>query len=218
MLSLEHDSSRNPNPSSHRPLLILCRFQDLKTRQIPGVRLHPGLLQPKVISCPTKLYLRMKRSRELGEELDYSRNSEDIEKGSATENTSLPTAKSLLLDSDLVDEEASDRNIIKCSLPPHREPIAFKSHEEYESHYARFHTNRCLECRNNFPSEHLLSVHIEEWHDPLARIKREKGEHTVSEEPITPEGLLETDSRGSIRALWRAVSESVSLIKSAGFI
>ncbi|KAG5945287.1 hypothetical protein E4U59_006032 [Claviceps monticola] len=122
----------------------------------------------------------MKRSRELGEELDYSRNSEVIEKGSATENTSLPTAKSLLLDSDLEDEESSDKNVMKCSLPPHREPIAFKSHEEYESHYARFHTNRCLECRKNFPSEHLLSVHIEEWHDPLVRIKRDKGEHTYS--------------------------------------
>ncbi|KAG6039250.1 hypothetical protein E4U19_006512 [Claviceps sp. Clav32 group G5] len=122
----------------------------------------------------------MKRSRELGGELDYSRNSEDIEKGSAPENTSLPTAKSLLLDLDLEDEEASDRNVMKCFLPPHREPIAFKSHEEYESHYASVHTNRCLECRKNFPSEHLLSVHIEEWHDPLVRIKRDKGEHTYS--------------------------------------
>ncbi|KAG5965986.1 hypothetical protein E4U57_003341 [Claviceps arundinis] len=121
----------------------------------------------------------MKRPRELGEGLDYSRNSEDIEEGSTTENTTLPTAKSLLLDSDLEDE-TSDRNVIKCSLPPHREPIAFKSHQEYESHYARFHTNRCLECRKNFPSEHLLSVHIEEWHDPLVRIKRDKGEHTYS--------------------------------------
>lgn len=143
--------------------------------------MDPRLLHPKVMSCPTKLYLGMKRPRELGEELDYSRNSEDIEEGPTTENTTLPTAKSLLLDSDLEDE-ASDRSVMKCSLPPHREPIAFKSHQEYESHYARFHTNRCLECRKNFPSEHLLSVHIEEWHDPLVRIKRDKGEHTVSEE------------------------------------
>lgn len=179
----QYDSSRNPIPSSHRPLLILRRFQDLKTRLITGVRLDPRLLHPKVISCSTKLYLEMKRPRELGEGLDYSRNSEDIEEGSTTENTTLPTAKSLLLDSDLEDE-TSDRNVIKCSLPPHREPIAFKSHQEYESHYARFHTNRCLECRKNFPSEHLLSVHIEEWHDPLVRIKRDKGEHTVSEESL----------------------------------
>ncbi|KAJ4262199.1 hypothetical protein NW757_000464 [Fusarium falciforme] len=69
---------------------------------------------------------------------------------------------------------------MRCNLPPHREPLAFKTYDEYEVHYNKSHTNRCLECRKNFPSEHLLNVHIEECHDPLVTVKREKGEHTYS--------------------------------------
>lgn len=72
---------------------------------------------------------------------------------------------------------------MRCNLPPHREPLAFKTYDEYEVHYNKSHTNRCLECRKNFPSEHLLNVHIEECHDPLVTVKREKGEHTVSSSP-----------------------------------
>ncbi|KAG5951274.1 hypothetical protein E4U53_003457 [Claviceps sorghi] len=119
----------------------------------------------------------MKRSRELGEEIDHSLDIEDTEQCPTT-NSNLPIAKSLLLESDA--EEDSHGNTMKCSLPPHREPLAFRSYQEYESHYSTFHTNRCLECRKNFPSEHLLSVHIEESHDPLVRVKRDKGEHTYS--------------------------------------
>ncbi|KAG5930381.1 hypothetical protein E4U42_001627 [Claviceps africana] len=118
----------------------------------------------------------MKRSRELGEEIDHSRDIEDTEQFLAG-NSNLPIAKSLLLDSD-TEAEGSHGNTMRCSLPPHREPLAFQSYQEYETHYNTFHTNRCLECRKNFPSEHLLSVHIEESHDPLVRIKRDKGEHT----------------------------------------
>ncbi|KAM5351544.1 hypothetical protein ACJ41O_004267 [Fusarium nematophilum] len=69
---------------------------------------------------------------------------------------------------------------MRCTLPPHREHLAFKSYDEYEVHYQKSHTNRCLECHKNFPSEHLLNVHIEEYHDPLVSVKREKGEHTYS--------------------------------------
>jgi len=69
---------------------------------------------------------------------------------------------------------------MKCSLPPHKETLTFTSYGDYEAHYNKAHSNRCLECRKNFPSEHLLSVHFEDCHDPLAVIRREKGEHTYS--------------------------------------
>ncbi|PTB43303.1 uncharacterized protein TrAFT101_001861 [Trichoderma asperellum] len=69
---------------------------------------------------------------------------------------------------------------MRCSLPPHKEPVGFRFYDEYETHYHQFHTNRCIECRKNFPTDHLLNVHIEECHDPLARVAREKGEHTYS--------------------------------------
>ncbi|QPH01993.1 hypothetical protein C2857_006198 [Epichloe festucae Fl1] len=120
----------------------------------------------------------MKRSREPGEEIGYGFDNEDVERV-ASRDSSLPAAKALLFDSD-VEDGTSDRGTMKCSLPPHREPIAFRSYQEYESHYTMLHTNRCLECRKNFPSEHLLGVHIEESHDPLVRVKRDKGEHTYS--------------------------------------
>src|SRR3569833_827647 len=62
----------------------------------------------------------------------------------------------------------------------HKEKAVFTSYADYESHYVKVHVNRCIECRKNFPSPHLLSVHIEDCHDPLVSVKREKGEHTVS--------------------------------------
>lgn len=68
---------------------------------------------------------------------------------------------------------------MRCFLPPHAETLSFASYGDYEAHYNSFHTNRCLECRKNFPSQHLLDVHIEECHDPIVRVRRDQGEHTV---------------------------------------
>lgn len=66
---------------------------------------------------------------------------------------------------------------ITCALPPHA-PIKFDTYNEYESHYHKSHDFRCLECAKNFPTDHFLSLHIAETHDPLSRIKRERGEKT----------------------------------------
>lgn len=66
---------------------------------------------------------------------------------------------------------------ITCALPPHP-PIKFDTYDEYETHYHKSHDARCLECAKNFPTDHFLSLHITETHDPLSRIKRERGEKT----------------------------------------
>jgi hypothetical protein len=66
---------------------------------------------------------------------------------------------------------------ITCTLPPHQ-PIKFDTYHEYETHYHKSHVFRCLECAKNFPTDHFLSLHIAETHDPLNRIKRERGERT----------------------------------------
>lgn len=87
-----------------------------------------------------------------------------------------------------LDDSDANVTVMRCSLPPHKEPLAFRTYPEYEAHYHSFHFNRCLECRKNFPSNHLLGVHIEECHDPLIRVKREQGERTVS--PDTRPKLL----------------------------
>jgi len=70
--------------------------------------------------------------------------------------------------------------VMRCSLPPHRDPITFSSYEEYEVHYAKAHVNRCLECRKNFPTEHFIGLHIAENHDPLNEARKARGEKIVS--------------------------------------
>jgi hypothetical protein len=96
-----------------------------------------------------------------------------------TIDASLHTAK--IAELDLSDNDLGSGNTqIRCSLPPHKEPVAFSSYDEYETHYRDQHTNRCIQCRKNFPSSHLLNVHIEETHDSFVQAKRERGERTVS--------------------------------------
>ncbi|KAH8600808.1 hypothetical protein B0O99DRAFT_609527 [Bisporella sp. PMI_857] len=65
-----------------------------------------------------------------------------------------------------------------CSLPGHAQNLRFSTYEEYEIHYNKTHLNRCLECRKNFPTNHFLNLHIEENHDALAAVRRERGEKT----------------------------------------
>ncbi|CZT50229.1 uncharacterized protein RSE6_11174 [Rhynchosporium secalis] len=69
---------------------------------------------------------------------------------------------------------------MRCSLPPHRGTLTFASFEEYDVHYAKTHTNRCLECRKNFPTEHFLNLHIEENHDAMVAVLKERGEKIYS--------------------------------------
>ncbi|KAK7425371.1 hypothetical protein QQZ08_008157 [Neonectria magnoliae] len=121
----------------------------------------------------------MKRSRELEDELDSDSLGADT--GPSSTVSLRPVAKVTHLDSAIEDEDDQEHAVtMRCSLPPHREPLSFNSYDEYEVHYSKTHTNRCLECRKNFPTEHLLGVHIEECHDPLVLVQREKGEHTFS--------------------------------------
>ncbi|KAM7207384.1 hypothetical protein V8F20_002264 [Naviculisporaceae sp. PSN 640] len=96
------------------------------------------------------------------------------------ETSEEPQSKILELDPSSQTEDNDDGHAMKCSLPGHKFPIRFATYEEYEAHYTKNHTNRCRECGKNFPSEHLLSLHIEEVHDSFAAVKRERGEHTFS--------------------------------------
>ncbi|KAI8962479.1 hypothetical protein F5Y11DRAFT_191438 [Daldinia sp. FL1419] len=128
----------------------------------------------------------MKRSREPEDDLSSPESGVSSEKisnsASPREIESLPPTKITELDDSAVDDNNDDDNtfIMKCSLPPHRDVLSFRTYTEYEAHHNRTHTNRCVECGKNFPSEHLLNVHIEEWHDAFAAVKRDKGEHTYS--------------------------------------
>ena len=78
-----------------------------------------------------------------------------------------------------VDAPEIRRSKMKCSLPPHQEVLSFDTFEDFEVHYAKAHANRCSECRRNFPTEHFLTLHIGENHDPLRAAKSARGEKTV---------------------------------------
>jgi len=88
------------------------------------------------------------------------------------------TSKIVHLDSE--SGEAPPVTEMRCSLPGHRQTLSFTSFDEYDVHYAKAHTNRCVECRRNFPTEHFLNLHIEENHDALVSVRRDRGEKTVS--------------------------------------
>ncbi|KAK1986808.1 zinc finger protein [Colletotrichum cereale] len=120
----------------------------------------------------------MKRSREAEEEQPSSGNLADERSSSGTPEAYDRVAKFTELEP--CAETAPEDFAMKCSMPPHREVLTFKSYDEYEAHYVKMHTNRCLECGRNLPSEHLLNVHHEECHDSFAAVRRERGEHTYS--------------------------------------
>ncbi|KAJ6780505.1 hypothetical protein PWT90_02981 [Aphanocladium album] len=127
----------------------------------------------------------MKRSREPEQDINPASPGSPDEEASLSGSQHMAKYTELDLatsDSDIDDDDtqppASSVHIL-CSLPPHAE-MAFTSYAAYEVHYSSAHTNRCLTCRKNFPSQHLLDVHIEEMHDPLAKVKREQGGYTFS--------------------------------------
>lgn len=123
----------------------------------------------------------MKRSREPEEHLEIDPQADDSHRPAPADADLEPVSKIAGLDSPAEDDDDGGGEItMRCSLPPHKEPLGFRYYGDYEAHYHKFHTNRCIECRKNFPTNHLLEIHIEECHDPLAKVAREKGEHTVS--------------------------------------
>lgn len=67
---------------------------------------------------------------------------------------------------------------IQCSLLPHQDTVYCCTPEEYELHYLREHSNRCSSCSKNFPSAHILSLHIDENHNVLREARAAKGERT----------------------------------------
>jgi hypothetical protein len=75
---------------------------------------------------------------------------------------------------------AASTAVMRCALPPHKDAIEFQSHEDYEVHYLKEHTNRCSSCGKNFPTAHFLGLHIEENHNALRETLQAKGEKTYA--------------------------------------
>ncbi|KAK6203412.1 uncharacterized protein RJT21DRAFT_82439 [Scheffersomyces amazonensis] len=64
-----------------------------------------------------------------------------------------------------------------CNIPPcHLNPILFKDYLAYESHITTNHTFICQQCHRRFPSNSILTLHIDENHNPFLKIKQERGD------------------------------------------
>ncbi|MCJ1306938.1 hypothetical protein MMC25_000582 [Agyrium rufum] len=77
---------------------------------------------------------------------------------------------------------------IQCHLPPHS-VLSFLTYEAYDVHYAHAHTNRCVECGRNFPSELFLELHLAECHDSFEEARRGRGEKTNYDFYIVNNGI-----------------------------
>ncbi|KAK7031605.1 hypothetical protein R3P38DRAFT_2924690 [Favolaschia claudopus] len=67
-----------------------------------------------------------------------------------------------------------------CTLPPtcHQQPTPIGSSNDLESHYATYHAHVCEQpsCSCVFPDARLLELHQTECHDPIAAVRKDKGE------------------------------------------
>lgn len=151
-------------------------------RLILVIRLQQSKFDPALLSKMAK------RSRE-----DFEPSSPDSDKSerydssarlvfhpAAVNNTVTALTSSKIVHLDPESGEAQPAAEMICSLPPHRQPLSFATYEDYEVHCLKTHTNRCTECRKNFPTEHFLNLHIEENHDSLVSVRKDRGERTVS--------------------------------------
>jgi uncharacterized protein YlaI len=118
----------------------------------------------------------MKRSRDAS----FSPTAEDPSSPATTVATSPDADDGPPSKLPIKDDVANVAAVMKCSLPPHRELVQFDTLEAFDVHYAQIHTNRCSECGRNLPSAHLLSLHIDENHNPLRQALQERGEKTYA--------------------------------------
>ncbi|ORY92109.1 hypothetical protein BCR43DRAFT_80687 [Syncephalastrum racemosum] len=69
---------------------------------------------------------------------------------------------------------------ISCELSACRQPagtvLAFPSIAAYEAHYEARHRNVCTECQRVFPSFFFLQLHIDEIHNVIMLMQKERGE------------------------------------------
>ncbi|KAG7445112.1 uncharacterized protein BT62DRAFT_1077315 [Guyanagaster necrorhizus] len=67
-----------------------------------------------------------------------------------------------------------------CTLPPtcNHNPTSIANSKDLETHYATYHAHVCEEkaCSCVFPEARLLELHQTECHDPLAAIRKDRGD------------------------------------------
>lgn len=115
----------------------------------------------------------MKRSREAS--FSPSAASDSADEDDSAEDTRITKISALA-----TSQTSEAPPVMQCSLPPHTQSVHFPSIEAFEVHYLKDHSNRCASCTKNFPSAHFLSLHIDEYHNPLRAELEAKGEKTYA--------------------------------------
>nr|GAT53530.1 predicted protein [Mycena chlorophos] len=72
----------------------------------------------------------------------------------------------------------SQSHPLLCTLPPtcNQHPTPIANARDLESHYSTYHAHVCQTCTCVFPDARLLELHQTECHDPLAELRKERGE------------------------------------------
>ncbi|KIY68052.1 hypothetical protein CYLTODRAFT_352073 [Cylindrobasidium torrendii FP15055 ss-10] len=98
--------------------------------------------------------------------------SEDTLSSSPRSESPEPTHKAL--------RTASSGHPLLCTLPPtcNHKPTHLANSKDLEVHYANYHAHVCAEpgCSCVFPEPRFLELHQTECHDPLAAIRKDRGE------------------------------------------
>ena len=102
---------------------------------------------------------------------------------------------------------ADDRDPgIVCRTPPcHKDPPCFADIDAFERHHHQVHALACIECRLHFPTERILSLHLEERHDPFVEVQRANHKYKVLS--VSTFQRIHERNRliwSSINVLWRS--------------
>ncbi|TFK71667.1 hypothetical protein BDN72DRAFT_764670 [Pluteus cervinus] len=77
-------------------------------------------------------------------------------------------------------QQGTPQHPLLCTLPPtcNRKPTPLENSRDLEAHYAKYHAHVCEErgCGCVFPDERLLELHQTECHDPLAAVRKDRGD------------------------------------------
>ncbi|KAF7309561.1 hypothetical protein MIND_00327100 [Mycena indigotica] len=88
----------------------------------------------------------------------------------------------------------NSKHPLLCTLPPtcHQHHTHISSSKDLEAHYATYHAHVCETCSCVFPEARILELHQTECHDPLAAVRRERGEKIFACHLVSCDRLFQT--------------------------
>ncbi|KAG2143775.1 uncharacterized protein EDB93DRAFT_568363 [Suillus bovinus] len=100
----------------------------------------------------------------------------------STSKSLSPEPEPMYKSSRTAEETTGDRRLL-CTLPPtcnppHNRPTPIANSRDLELHYGKYHAQVCEQkgCGFVFPDARLLELHQTECHDPLAAVRKDRGD------------------------------------------